>query len=135
MCLWVALEAERRACPLCCFAPYFTLLLLSLSVQAAWAEELKVKANGGQPSLLRALRKAFGLEVFIAGIWKTIWSVFVLVGERRAWRLGSKAACKPAGSASCHAPAAAIRRQLRGQEPAKGLATGTWGWSSANDGG
>lgn len=52
-----------------------------LLLQAAWAEELKLKATGGQPSLLRALRKAFGFEVLIAGIWKTIWSVFVLVGE------------------------------------------------------
>lgn len=46
----------------------------------AWNEELKQKANGQQPSMLRALRKAFGVEILIAGIWKTIWSVFVLVG-------------------------------------------------------
>uniref|UniRef100_A0A7S0R450 Uncharacterized protein n=1 Tax=Chlamydomonas leiostraca TaxID=1034604 RepID=A0A7S0R450_9CHLO len=48
--------------------------------QAAWEEELKLKSSGGKPSLMRALRRSFGYEVFVAGIWKIAWSVLVLVG-------------------------------------------------------
>jgi ATP-binding cassette subfamily C (CFTR/MRP) protein 1 len=49
---------------------------------AAWAEELKLKGGTGdnKPSLFRALKKAFGFEVAVAGAWKMTWSVFVLLG-------------------------------------------------------
>ncbi len=50
---------------------------------AAWAEELKLRGSKDekmQPSLLRALRRSFGAEVIVAGAWKIMWSVFVLVG-------------------------------------------------------
>lgn len=58
-------------------------VLLLVHWQAAWAEELKLKGSNGklQPSLIRALRKSFGVEVFVAGVWKMTWSVLVLLGE------------------------------------------------------
>ncbi len=51
--------------------------------QAAWEEQLKLKESGGEASLRRALIKAFGVEVFVAGCWKITWSVLVLLGETR----------------------------------------------------
>jgi len=36
---------------------------------------------GKRPSLLKALWRAFGLEVMVGGFWKLCWSVFVIVGE------------------------------------------------------
>ncbi|GFR52364.1 hypothetical protein Agub_g14922 [Astrephomene gubernaculifera] len=50
---------------------------------AAWAEEVKLRGNTDpkeKPSLLRALRRSFGVEVAVAAAWKITWSVFVLVG-------------------------------------------------------
>ncbi len=38
-------------------------------------------AAGKRPSLLKALWRAFGLEVIVGGFWKLCWSVFVIVGE------------------------------------------------------
>ncbi|KAG2422455.1 hypothetical protein HXX76_016025 [Chlamydomonas incerta] len=50
---------------------------------AAWAEELKLRNSGDakkKPSLVRALRRSFGVDVLIAAAWKLTWSCFVLVG-------------------------------------------------------
>ncbi|KAL6759443.1 ABC transporter [Haematococcus lacustris] len=52
----------------------------SARFEAAWADELKLKGSATRPSLLRALKKAFGFDVFIAGVWKLSWSVLVLLG-------------------------------------------------------
>eukprot|EP00200_Dunaliella_tertiolecta_P009084 CAMPEP_0202375816 /NCGR_PEP_ID=MMETSP1127-20130417/6425_1 /ASSEMBLY_ACC=CAM_ASM_000462 /TAXON_ID=3047 /ORGANISM="Dunaliella tertiolecta, Strain CCMP1320" /LENGTH=1161 /DNA_ID=CAMNT_0048973417 /DNA_START=187 /DNA_END=3669 /DNA_ORIENTATION=+ len=48
--------------------------------QAAWAVEKQLHRGGGKANLLRALRRAFGLEVALAGMWKLCWSVLVILG-------------------------------------------------------
>ncbi|GLI63446.1 hypothetical protein VaNZ11_006418 [Volvox africanus] len=50
---------------------------------AEWEKELVLRGKTGpdmKPSLFRALRRTFGIEVFIAAAWKITWSVFVLLG-------------------------------------------------------
>ena len=39
-----------------------------------------MKAEGGKPSLLKALKKSFGWDVFLGAVYKLLWSTFVLVG-------------------------------------------------------
>jgi ATP-binding cassette subfamily C (CFTR/MRP) protein 1 len=43
---------------------------------ANWDEELSNENN--QPSLMRCLRKTYGRDIFIAGIFKALWSFLVI---------------------------------------------------------
>ncbi|KAG2483865.1 hypothetical protein HYH03_017317 [Edaphochlamys debaryana] len=55
----------------------------SVRFQAAWQEEFKLRGSKdpkNKPSLFRALRKAFGMDVVVAGAWKLTWSCFVILG-------------------------------------------------------
>ncbi|KAG2500519.1 hypothetical protein HYH03_001296 [Edaphochlamys debaryana] len=48
-----------------------------------WAAEMKLRgqeADGKKPSLVRALRKAFGASYMMAGLCKMGWSTFVITG-------------------------------------------------------
>ncbi len=46
--------------------------------QRNWNAE--VKANPSNPSLVRAMRHTFGWEFALAGLFKLLWSAFVLMG-------------------------------------------------------
>lgn len=43
-----------------------------------WESELQAEAEGQKPSLMRCLRKTYGRDIFIAGIFKAIWSFLVI---------------------------------------------------------
>ena len=45
-----------------------------------WDAELQGHLAGRQPSIVRALRRSFGGELMIAGLFKFLWSVFVITG-------------------------------------------------------
>lgn len=46
-----------------------------------WEQEIASEKRGrSQPSLLRALRKTYFKDYFIAGLFKACWSVFVIAG-------------------------------------------------------
>eukprot|EP00798_Chlamydomonas_sp_ICE-L_P017393 gene17393-23693_t len=48
---------------------------------AAWeAEILRAKGIDKPPSLMKALISAYGWDIFVAGVWKSVWSVLVLLG-------------------------------------------------------
>ena len=53
---------------------------VSLRFQREWAKELEARKAGGTPSLVAALRRAFGWEFAISGCFKLLWSFFVIMG-------------------------------------------------------
>lgn len=57
--------------------------------QEQWQKERRVHAEGGQPSLLRALWRAYSAEVLLAGLWKLAWSILVLLGRGGEGRGGA----------------------------------------------
>ncbi len=76
---------KRRTAPhpSSCQRPYPHTIQYQACVpaQAAWSRELQLHREGRSASLVRALRRAFGLEVMMAGVWKLCWSVLVILGE------------------------------------------------------
>ena len=48
--------------------------------QKYWATELEEHKAGRKPSIVRALRRSFGGELMVAGLFKFLWSVFVITG-------------------------------------------------------
>lgn len=49
--------------------------------QKNWEDELALQKSGDtKPSLLRAMRKTYFKDYFIAGIFKACWSIFVITG-------------------------------------------------------
>lgn len=43
-----------------------------------WESELQAEAEGQKPSLMRCLRKTYGRDIFIAGVYKALWSFLVI---------------------------------------------------------
>lgn len=45
-----------------------------------WNRELELHKLNRKASLRRALRKSFGSELMVAGVFKALWSLFVILG-------------------------------------------------------